>query len=35
MATGGVSRTAGTVIAVICLLGTSAIVLYRLYIVAF
>lgn len=31
----GVSRTAGTVIAVICLLGTSAIVLYRLYIVAF
>jgi hypothetical protein len=32
---GGVSRTAGTVIAVICLLATSAIVVYGLYIIAF
>jgi hypothetical protein len=32
---GGVSRTAGTVIAVICLLATSAIVCYGLYMIAF
>ena len=31
----GLSRTAGTVIAVICLLATSAIVVYGLYIIAF
>ena len=31
----GVSRNAGTVSAVICLLGATAIVLYGLYIVTF
>jgi hypothetical protein len=31
----GLSRTAGTVIAAICLLGVTAIVLYGLYILAF
>ena len=32
---GGVSRTAGTVMAVLCLLATSAIVCYGLYMIAF
>jgi hypothetical protein len=31
----GTSRTAGTVMAAICLLGAAAIVLYGLYILAF
>lgn len=32
---GGISRITGTVIAVICLLGTAAIVCYGLYLIAF
>jgi hypothetical protein len=32
---GGVSRTAGTVIAAICLSGAAAIVLYGLYLLVF
>lgn len=32
---GGLSRTAGTVMAAICVLGAAAIVLYGLYLVVF
>jgi hypothetical protein len=31
----GLSRTAGTVIAAVCLFGAAAIVLYGLYLLAF
>jgi hypothetical protein len=31
----GISRTAGTVVAGVCLLGAAAIVLYGLYLLAF